>query len=360
MTGAAERDDALRADRRARRLAQQEFDRPLLLEAGAGTGKTTTLVARILAWCLGAGWRRHEAALIERERERGRGGAAAADAVAADAVAAAVLERVVAITFTEDAAAEMAQRVARELALLTDAAAPAPPWLVLEELAAAERARRAAALLAGLDRLVVRTIHAFCRGLLADHPLEARLHPELSVDADGLLLEEVARETVETNLRRFYGRDPGAAGDDPYLRLAARGIGPRELVEALIALSQAGLPADALDADPLSPARVAGLRRRLLAACRAVDELVAPRRGRFGGRMQKAPGVADGVAAAARYLAASEDGLADLATRLCELLPEDLCNHLGKWQKWRVGKAERRRWTTCATSWAPAPASCAP
>jgi len=46
------------ADHRARLRSQTVFDRPQVLEAGAGTGKTATLVARILAWCLGPGWRR--------------------------------------------------------------------------------------------------------------------------------------------------------------------------------------------------------------------------------------------------------------------------------------------------------------
>ncbi|MFY9823780.1 MAG: UvrD-helicase domain-containing protein, partial [Thermoanaerobaculia bacterium] len=45
-------------DREARRAAQTRFDRPLVLEAGAGTGKTTTLIGRLLAWTLGAGWER--------------------------------------------------------------------------------------------------------------------------------------------------------------------------------------------------------------------------------------------------------------------------------------------------------------
>ena len=44
--------DAVRAelrseDAQARRLAQCEFGAPLVLEAGAGTGKTAALVARI-------------------------------------------------------------------------------------------------------------------------------------------------------------------------------------------------------------------------------------------------------------------------------------------------------------------------
>ncbi|MEE9562731.1 MAG: UvrD-helicase domain-containing protein, partial [Thermoanaerobaculia bacterium] len=64
------RDDAslLVQDEEARRQAQTEFRHPLVLEAGAGTGKTTTLVARILAWCLGEGWA-VKAAELEADQE---------------------------------------------------------------------------------------------------------------------------------------------------------------------------------------------------------------------------------------------------------------------------------------------------
>ena len=46
-------------DQATRALAQDEFTRPLVVEAGAGTGKTALLVARVAAWCVGAGWDRH-------------------------------------------------------------------------------------------------------------------------------------------------------------------------------------------------------------------------------------------------------------------------------------------------------------
>ena len=61
------RDDAtlLAQDAETRRQAQIEFHRPLVLEAGAGTGKTPTLVARVLAWILGTGWDR----AVERSPE---------------------------------------------------------------------------------------------------------------------------------------------------------------------------------------------------------------------------------------------------------------------------------------------------
>ena len=47
------------------------------------------------------------------------------------------------------------------------------------------RAARAAALRGALDHLQVQTIHAWCRRLLAQHPLAAGVHPRFEVDADG-------------------------------------------------------------------------------------------------------------------------------------------------------------------------------
>ena len=63
MTDGAERLDADDAD--DRRLACSEWSAPLLLEAGAGTGKTAVLVSRIVHWLLGPGWERATAQLAE-------------------------------------------------------------------------------------------------------------------------------------------------------------------------------------------------------------------------------------------------------------------------------------------------------
>ena len=169
------------ADARAREAAQTSFGRPLLLVAGAGTGKTAALVARIVAWSLGRGWEEAERALSERPRPAG----APAASRAPESVAARVLERVVAITFTEAAAAEMASRVADALSGIATGEPPA--WILPDALPAdeASRVERAAALLVALDRLVVCTIHAFCRRVLSRNPVEAGLHLAFAVDADG-------------------------------------------------------------------------------------------------------------------------------------------------------------------------------
>jgi ATP-dependent exoDNAse (exonuclease V) beta subunit len=324
MTGL--RADLLVADRAARRAAQTRFDVPLVLQAGAGTGKTTTLIGRLLAWTLGEGWDRATRRLAERAsgkpREEGP-----------DRVAAEVLGRMVAITFTEAAAAEMAGRAARELASLASGG-EAPDWLEASILPPTpERARRARALLGTLDHLAVRTIHAFCRGLLADYPLEARVHPDLKVDADGHLLEEVVRETVEDALRDGYG-DPG----DPHLlALAIRGFGPPEIVEALGALLQGGLPAAVLTEDPFRPEALADFRRRLHQACGAIDGLIAPRLAKAK-RASNARKIADAAATLLTKLE-GEATVQDLQEACVELFPGNLVDHLKTWRR-KLGDTE--------------------
>jgi ATP-dependent helicase/nuclease subunit A len=232
--------DAARLDAEARRLAQTEFGAPLLLEAGAGTGKTAVLVARIVAWCLGPGW--------ERAAREARGDAERADV----RIASRALRGVVAITFTDAASAEMAQRVAaafddvRRGALpvgVDEAALPAP---VL-------RVARAAAFRLVLDQLRVHTIHAFCLRLLLAHPLEAGVHPRLRVDADGQQVAAAVREVIEEALPGAFAAEPDAR----WLRLADAGVGPRELEAALIALLGEGVAAGDLAPSPAAEARAA-------------------------------------------------------------------------------------------------------
>ncbi len=243
------RPDALRrADAEARRAAQSVFDRAVVLEAGAGTGKTSALVARLVCWSVGPGW---EGAAAELERAQpGR-----PEAPHPDRIAARVLEGVVAITFTEAAAAEMAGRVARAFAALgrgeigegIDRAA-------LPEDAEAWR-ERARSLLLAVDRLRVSTIHAFCNRLLAANPAEAGVHPSFAVDADATRADEIVRAAVGARLRR---EAHGPEADD-LVTLAANGIGPDRIAGALAALVAAGIPESALAADPFGTERVAAL-----------------------------------------------------------------------------------------------------
>ena len=114
-------------------------ERDVFLEAGAGTGKTRVLVDRYCA------------------------------AVGDDDVE---VERILAFTFTERAAAEMRSRVRAELGRRAAAAREAGDELRADELLRAARTT---------ERAWVMTIHAFCRRLLASHPLAAGLDPRFRV-----------------------------------------------------------------------------------------------------------------------------------------------------------------------------------
>ncbi|MEE8508735.1 MAG: UvrD-helicase domain-containing protein [Myxococcota bacterium] len=256
----ASRDESLRQqDFEARLGTQVVFDRPFMLEAGAGTGKTAALVSRVLAWSLGPGWRRAASAL--RDTAGAPGSALDAD------IAHRVLSRVVAITFTDAAAAEMASRFDSAFRELERGELPlgAIAQCLPEEPL---RRRRAEALGRALEHLEVHTIHAWCRRLLARHPLEARLHPRLEIDASGRGREEVVREVLDMRLREAYAEP----GDPDVLALAERGIGPGDFEEALLSMLEDGLSPEALDLDPLASGRVRRLCERLQRALDAVWE----------------------------------------------------------------------------------------
>ena len=180
------------SDREAREAIADQLDATLVVEAAAGTGKTTELVHRIL-----------------RVLETG----------------AAAIDEIVAVTFTEKAAGELKLRV-REA-------------LESRRAAAADRMRaRLETALGKLEEAYVNTIHGFCADLLRERPVEARVDPLFSVltepQADRLYdrafrawLQEVLRdppEGVRRALRRSAGgaSGPGAA-DGPLDRLRDAG-----------------------------------------------------------------------------------------------------------------------------------------
>ena len=164
------------ADQAVREAAMQDLDTSIFLQAGAGTGKTSVLVGRV----------------VEAVRT-GR----------------AELRQIVAITFTEKAAGELRDRVRRELYRSLGAAGEAE----------AERLRLA---IEQADAAHIETIHAFASSLLRERPLEAGLDPGFTVlDAvneqlafeqgwqDWLWSEEEgsARPRIERCLRLGLGLD---------------------------------------------------------------------------------------------------------------------------------------------------------
>jgi ATP-dependent exoDNAse (exonuclease V) beta subunit len=123
------------ADQADRDLIADDLDSTLVVEAAAGTGKTTALVGRILR-------------VIEAGGEQD------------------TIDRIVAVTFTEKAAGELKLRL-RE---------------TLEEARLNTRSRdRLDAALARLEEAHVGTIHAFCADLLRERPVEARVDPLFTV-----------------------------------------------------------------------------------------------------------------------------------------------------------------------------------
>ena len=315
MSGAGEREQRAR-DAEARRLAQTLFDRPLVLEAGAGTGKTAALVARVIAWCMGEGW--------ERARRRGPG---ADDPVHA---AAEVLRRVVAITFTEAAAAEMAERVAAALLDLERGRCSA--WIAPEVLPPEpERGRRARELLRALDHLSVRTIHAFCRRMLAEHPLEAGLHPHFAVDADESQQKAVIREVVEGALPALLANP----ADLVVLGRARPPRGPAEIEDALLQLLRQGVPAAALAADPFARERVAAFRDRLAGALEAfLGRFGEPLGGLRGKTRETLDGLRDVAERLRGFAGGSQAELAELVAWIDERC-ERCGERLGAWSRGR-------------------------
>ena len=144
--------------------------------ASAGTGKTKVLTDRVLRLLLGG----------------------------------TVPERILCLTFTRAAAAEMALRITRDLARWTvaadDALAASLKVLTGAEPAQAtlDRARRLfAAVLDVPDGLKIQTIHAFCQSLLRRFPLEAGVAPnfEIADERMSAALLSAARARLLSNAR---------------------------------------------------------------------------------------------------------------------------------------------------------------
>ena len=187
-------------------------DGSLLVRAGAGTGKTTVLVERFVR------------AVVD-------------DGVAVDGI--------LAITFTEKAAAEMRRRV-RERFL---------------ELGRREDARSA-------ESASISTIHGFCARLLRTHALAAGIDPEYHV-LDSLESERLALDAFESALADYLP-DPGDPDARGRLELMASYTldGLRDMVRTAYShLRSRGERRPALP--EVEAPRPAGEAARLAAAARA-------------------------------------------------------------------------------------------
>jgi ATP-dependent helicase/nuclease subunit A len=171
------------ADQRARDHIVSDLDRNLLVEAGAGSGKTHEMARRMAAGIATGVYQ---------------------------------VEHMAAVTFTRKAAAELRGRfqVALEDQLRQSATLPD----------AADRVARIRSALSNLERFFAGTIHSFCAHLLRERPVEAGVSPgftELDEGADALLRKQSWRDFLM------------AAKADPIVgELRDAGIKPKDLDSA--------------------------------------------------------------------------------------------------------------------------------
>ncbi len=231
------------ADRAARERAVREFDQPVVLEAGAGTGKTTTLVARVVTWAAGPGW--------QAARER-----CAEDSAdpQPERIARRVWSGLVMITFTEAAAAEMASRAGQALEALAlgDLSAPSLTGVARDLLPPGpELEVRASALVEAVDQLQALTIHGYCARLLRAHALSSGLHPAFEIDGEQEHSEEVVREVVEGWLAELFGSGSrtNSVEAEASRALIRRGCGPETWVAAVLDGLSAGVDPAELEGD---------------------------------------------------------------------------------------------------------------
>jgi UvrD/REP helicase N-terminal domain len=175
MTGAHSPDTLL--DAVARRRALVDHDSTLLVEAGAGSGKTALMAGRI-ALLLAGGVRARE---------------------------------IVAITFTEAASAELLERIDRFVGELASAHVPDELRLALPVGLSPEQATAIAAASETLDELTCTTIHGFCQQLVTPYPVEAEIDPGAAI-IDPAAADLAYQDLVQAWLSARFGRDRGAEG----------------------------------------------------------------------------------------------------------------------------------------------------
>jgi len=309
--------ERLMSDSAAREAARTIFERPVVLRAGAGTGKTAALVARVVTWLVGPGWERAEA-LMGPNPEGPR-------------IASRALRRVVAITFTEAAAAEMAERVAEALYALSTGCSVV--GLNIDDLPV-DAQGRARILLPAVDQMEVRTIHAWCRNILVEFPLEANLHPMFEVDAAGERTASIVRKEVETQLSQMLNDDRSHS----VLGLFERGLTPTSIEEAVRSLVDFGVDPKQLQVDPFNPSSLNGLWLRLRNSITDVLTVIDQRL--VGVRAPNGQATLEALTELRDGLDPGET-LGQVQERIATHLPDRLRGHLQKvWVGGKGGKGE--------------------
>ncbi len=165
-------------DEQARKQVREDLGKSLAVEAAAGAGKTTELVARLLN--------------LVRSGAR--------------------LSRIVAVTFTDKAAAELKMRVREEIEKeLAQSGASGTPNAKPETGNLHEA-------LEELGHAPIGTIHSFCAGLLRERPVEAGVDPQFQV------LEELPASLLRERVWGEWLEDELGMGNPALIRAIAHGI----------------------------------------------------------------------------------------------------------------------------------------
>jgi ATP-dependent helicase/nuclease subunit A len=171
-------------DQDTRNRIESEINRNMCVEAGAGTGKTTIMVARIIE-IIRTGY--------------------------------ATIDSMVIITFTEKAAAELATRVREALES------------ALRKSEDPQEQKNFDQALKNIYRARIETIHAFASSLLRERPVEARLDPNFEV-LDTLRADLSFEEQFRTWINAYLGGDSETEFDiSEFRRALNRGLGISDL-----------------------------------------------------------------------------------------------------------------------------------
>jgi len=191
-------------DAASRLRALSDYTTTLLVEAGAGSGKTALLAGRV-ALMLTHGIRSRE---------------------------------VVAITFTEAAAAELLERIERFVAALAAGTVPRELQLALPSGLSAGQAAAITRAKAVLDEITCTTIHGFCQQLIHPYPIEAGIDPGATI-IDPAAADLAYQELMQAWLSARFGREGDDAGLGRIPRIEAPG-GEDDFFAELIAVASDG------------------------------------------------------------------------------------------------------------------------
>ena len=159
------------SDSEARRRALLDHDQTLLVEAGAGTGKTSLMAGRV-AMLLANGT---------------------------------LPDEIVAITYTEAAAAELLNRICHYITRLRDGDIPKEISNIIPEGLSDKQIKQLEKSESKLGDLSCSTIHGFCQQILRPYPVESCIDPNASI-IDPATSELVYSDLLKDWISEIFGR----------------------------------------------------------------------------------------------------------------------------------------------------------